>query len=184
MAAPYQTMASELRRMQCNCLRRPPVKRHRTFTMLCAAVAGLAIAACQLDAPSAPNVAGPSPSPAPQPSFVRDHPHLHIMPLIGQLHPSAASVGAVTTDNGIYYHGGPIIYAQKVAAIYWSNGTIYSGGPAPGATGRGSADGPVVGYFLNSLRGSPYYNINTTYIDAARTPLQHSANHAQLWAPH
>src|SRR5260370_25883265 len=117
MAPPAHTMASELRGIRGNCFRRPPVKCHRTFTILCTAVAGLAIAACQPDSPSAPNLAGPSPSPAPQPSFVRDHPHLHIMPLIGQLHPSAASGGAVTTDNGIYYHVGPIIYAQNVAAI-------------------------------------------------------------------
>ena len=154
------------------------MKCHRTFTMLCTAVAGLAIAACQADSPSAPNVAGP----APQPSFVRDHPHLHIMPPFGQLRPGTAPLRSLSADNGIYYHGGPIIYAQKVAAIYWSNNTIYSGGPAPGTTGPGSADGSLVGYFLNNLGGSPYYNINTTYTDGAGTPIQNSIAYTQFWA--
>jgi len=96
--------------------------------------------------------------------------------------PSAAPRRAPSTDTGIYYHGGPVIYTQKVAAIYWSNRTIYSRGPAPGAAGAGSADGSLVGFFLGHLGGSPYYNINTTYTDGVGTPIQNSVTYTQFWA--
>src|SRR5439155_815299 len=80
-----------------------------------------------------------------------------------------------------YYHGGPIIYAQKVAAIYWSTRTIYPGGPAPGTQGPGSGDGSLVGFFMSHLGGSPYYNINTTYDDGAGTHIQNSVTYTQYW---
>jgi hypothetical protein len=115
-------------------------------------------------------------------AFESQHPWLHVMLPVGQVRVAAAPSRAPSTDNGIYYHGGPIISAQKVAAIYWSNGTIYAGGPAPGTTGPGSADGSLVGFFLSHLGGSPYYNINTTYYDGAGTHVQNSVTYTQYWA--
>jgi len=44
------------------------------------------------------------------------------------------------------------------------------------------ADGSLIGYFLNHLGGSPYYNINTTYTDGAGTAIQNSVTYTQFWA--
>jgi hypothetical protein len=131
-----------------------------------------------------PESTGPTPSATPNKTltFERQHPGLHVMLPVGHVRLSAAPApAAAATDNGIYYHGGPIIYAQKVAAVYWSNG-IYPGGPAAGTTGPGSADGSLVGFFLSHLGGSPYYNINTTYYDGSGTPAQNSVTYTQYWA--
>jgi len=82
----------------------------------------------------------------------------------------------------ISYHGGPVIFAQKVATIYWSAGTIFNGGPAPGTTGAGVNDGSLVGFFLNHVGGSQYYGINTTYYDGSNTHVQNSVTYTQYWA--
>lgn len=86
------------------------------------------------------------------------------------------------SGTGIFYHGGPIIYSQKVAALYWSTSTIYAGGPTPGTNGAGSADGSLVGFFLSNLGGSPYYNINTTYFDGTGTHVGNAIAYTQFWA--
>jgi len=56
------------------------------------------------------------------------------------------------------------------------------GRPTPGTTGPGSGDGSLIGYFLNNLGGSPYYNINTTYTDGAGVPIQNSVTYTEFWA--
>ena len=85
--------------------------------------------------------------------------------------------------NGISYHGGPVLQAgTKVVAIYWASSTIYPGGPAAGTTGAGSADGSNVGFFLNHLGGSPYFNINTTYTDGAGRAIVNSVQYTSYWA--
>jgi hypothetical protein len=157
------------------------VKRSWPFTARCVlytAGAGLLVVACT------PESRGPtSPDAATDVStFEREHPHVHLILPAGQVRPSAQALGAAATDNGIYYHGGPVIYQQKVAAIYWSYRPIYLGGPTPGTTGPGSGDTSLIGFFLSHLGGSPYYNINTTYYDAAGTPVQNSVTYTQYWA--
>ncbi len=153
------------------------MKRWMPSTVLGTVAAALVAAACSSDttAPKAPVAGTPL-------GFFTNNPHLHVMLPIGQLRPSLAPGRAPTVDNGIYYHGGPVIHAQKVAAIYWSRRTIYQGGPAAGSAGAGSADGSVIGYFLNNLGGSPYYNINTTYTDGVGTPISNSVTYTQFWA--
>jgi hypothetical protein len=84
--------------------------------------------------------------------------------------------------TGIFYHGGPVIYQQKVAAVYWGTSTIYKGGPAPGSTGTGAQDGSLVGFFLRNLGGSSYFNINTTYYDGTGAHVQNSVTYTQYWA--
>ena len=84
--------------------------------------------------------------------------------------------------TGIFYHGGPILYATNVAAIYWSGSRIYNGGPTPGTTGAGSQDGSLEGFFLRNLGGSPYFNINTTYDDGTGAYVQNSVAYTQFWA--
>ena len=142
--------------------------------------AGLLVVACRPESrsPTQP----PTTPPANPLAFELQHPGTHIMLLHGQTRPGVARSNAAAADNGIYYHGGPIIYAQKVAAIYWSTRTIYPGGPAPGTQGPGSGDGSLVGFFMSHLGGSPYYNINTTYDDGVGTHIQNSVTYTQYWA--
>ncbi|HZH41564.1 MAG TPA: hypothetical protein VFD85_11160 [Gemmatimonadales bacterium] len=84
--------------------------------------------------------------------------------------------------TGIFYHGGPVIFQQKVAAVYWGTSIIYSGGPTPGSTGTGSQDGSLIGFFLRNLGGSSYFNINTTYFDGTGTHVQNAVSYTQYWA--
>jgi hypothetical protein len=93
----------------------------------------------------------------------------------------AAGTGAVVTGNGINYHLGPIVAAEKVAAIYWSSSTIYSGGPTPGTFGT-TGDNSLVGYFVGNLHGSPYYNINTTYGDIGGNTVGNTLAYSGYWA--
>src|SRR5437660_1010097 len=125
------------------------------------------------------------------PSFldVIDHSssHIHIMPpnarAFGRDDQAKPGGGSGRKSNtGIFYHGGPVVYLTNVVAIYWSAGTIYNGGPAPGATGPGSSDGSLVGFFLRNLGGSPYFNINTTYFDGTGTHVQNVVNYTHFWA--
>src|SRR5260370_13819799 len=158
--------------------RRDPVKRWLLFT----AGAVLLVVACNPD--SRPPTQAPT-QPAGSANalaFELQNPGTHIMLLRGHVRPGLSLGAAPTSGNGIDYHGGPIIYAQKVAAIYWSNSTIYPGGPGPGTNGPGSADASVVGFFMSHLGGSPYYNINTTYYDGAGTHIQNSVTYTQYWA--
>jgi Phosphate-induced protein 1 conserved region len=148
----------------------------------------LALAACADNTP----VAAPA-APSVQESAV----HLGIAPVRGaeRAHPLFANNGNETNHGnagpnngalvqaGIQYHGGPVLQAgTKVAAIYWSATTIYAGGPTPGSTGAGSADGSNVGYFLNHIGGSPYFNINTSYTNSAGLPIVNSVTYTQFWA--
>jgi hypothetical protein len=96
--------------------------------------------------------------------------------------PAGGGIG--TNATGILYHGGPILPVTNVAAMYWANSTIYNGGPAAGTTGAGSGDGSLVGYFLNHLGGSQYFNINTTYTDTqgGGHTVGNFVNYTQFWA--
>lgn len=145
--------------------------------LLLGTAVGWLLVACTPESRSPTQTTAPS-DPA---SFQLQNPGTHVMLLRGHVRP-AGPLAATPADNGIAYHGGPIIYAQKVAAIYWSSSTIYPGGPAPGTTGAGSADGSLVGFFMSHLGASPYYNINTTYYDGTGSPVQNSVAYTQFWA--
>ena len=96
---------------------------------------------------------------------------------------SDAAGGGGASGAGMVYHGGPVLQAgTKVVAVYWASSAIYSGGPTPGTTGAGSADGSNVGYFLNNLGGSPYFNINTTYTNGAGAKIANSVSYTSYWA--
>jgi hypothetical protein len=97
--------------------------------------------------------------------------------------PAGPAPAALATGTGITYHGGPVLTQMtKVATVYWATTVIYRGGPTPGTTGPGSADTSLVGYFLNHLGGSPYFNINTTYYDASGTHVANAITYTQFWA--
>ena len=99
----------------------------------------------------------------------------------GGAQPSGPTTQA--TGTGITYHGGPVLQAAtNVAAIYWAGSTIYPGGPTPGTNGAGTTDGSNVGYFMSHIGGSPYFNINTTYTNAAGLAIRNVVNYTQFWA--
>jgi hypothetical protein len=92
--------------------------------------------------------------------------HVHVMRTpAAAARAQAAAAGTVNTGNGINYYGGPVVPAEHVVSIYWAGTQVFANGPTPGTSGAGSADGSLVGYYLNHLGGSNYYNINTTYGD-------------------
>jgi hypothetical protein len=103
--------------------------------------------------------------------------HVHFMPTkaaAAQAVPHGdARPGGGGTQAGIYYHGGRVAStgsaAFHVVSIYWGTGVIYPGGPNGGttdtATGSGAQDGSLVGTYLRSLGGTPYYRINQGYWD-------------------
>ncbi len=146
----------------------------RWFTL--AAGTGLLLTGCT-------DSRGPTQPTVRAPSFLemqdQHEPRIHIMTPRGQ-----ANRGKGGGSTGISYHGGPIIYSQKIAAIYWGAGPLYNGGPDPvtAPTGGGSADGSLVGFFLRNLGGSPYFNINTTYFDGTGTHIQNVVTYTQYWA--
>jgi hypothetical protein len=88
-----------------------------------------------------------------------------------------------SSSTGIYYHGGPLIVSPavtKVVAIYWATDTIYKG-QRPG-TGSGSTDGTLIGSFLRSLGGSPYFRINTTYYNGSGVHVLDSVTYTGYWS--
>ncbi|MEP7065547.1 MAG: hypothetical protein ABI889_05905 [Gemmatimonadota bacterium] len=87
-----------------------------------------------------------------------------------------------SSGSGIVFHGGRVIAGAnitKVVAIYWGANTIYTGQAS--GTGSGSSDPTLIGSFLRSLGGSPYFNINTTYYDAANASVKNQVTYTSFW---
>jgi phosphate-induced protein 1 len=100
----------------------------------------------------------------------------------------SGDAGASTAAAGpapILYWGGGVINKQKFAAIYYSPTRIYSNGPRPGGNaGEGNEDRSLVGYFLNNLGPSNYWNINSTYYEVVKGKKQFvkpSMEYASYW---
>jgi len=74
-----------------------------------------------------------------------------------------------------------LLGGTHVVAIYWAADKIYVNGPAAGTSGDGSADGSVVGFFLQHL-ASPYFNINSTYFDASNNYVSNTVFYDHYWA--
>jgi hypothetical protein len=88
-----------------------------------------------------------------------------------------------SSNSGILYHGGPLIVnpaITKVVAIYWGTSTIYSGQKT--GIGTGSNDATLIGSFLRSLGGSPYFNINTTYYNGAGAHVLNAVSYTGYWS--
>jgi hypothetical protein len=112
--------------------------------------------------------------------------HVHMMPTQANYAEANAKPGGGGGggggNTGIFYHGGPVILSPRVVAIYWANAPIYNGGPAVNTTGTGAQDGSLIGAFLRSLGGSPYWNINHTYFDGSKNLVNNSLAYAGFWA--
>lgn len=80
----------------------------------------------------------------------------------------AASTTTSVTQNGIYYHGGPVLGTKTAPNVYyiwygnWANNT------AP----------TILTDLANNIGGSPYYNINSTYTDINSVPVLDLVNYA------
>lgn len=68
-----------------------------------------------------------------------------------------AKPGGSTSSNGIVYHGGPVMTAAGGNSVYFIWYGNWSGNSAT----------TILTDFAQHLGGSPYWNINTTYTDAA-----------------
>jgi hypothetical protein len=68
---------------------------------------------------------------------------------------SAKPGGGGSTDNGIYYHGGPVMLGTVNVYYIWYGD--WSGNSAIG----------ILTDLAKNIGGSPYFNINTTYYDGA-----------------
>jgi hypothetical protein len=98
---------------------------------------------------------------------------------------AGAAAVVVPTGPDIEYWDGNVINRQKVAAIYYSPTRIYSNGPRPGRAGNGEEDRSLVGYFLNKVGGSSYWNINSTYydeVDGRKNFVKSSMEYDSFWA--
>ena len=156
------------------------------FTSLALVSAGMvALAGCA----DTTSITAPSQAPAGSSTAQATAPHYGMVPVRGAQatrplfgRTTGPTGAAVPTGNGINFHGGSVLLTTKVAAVYWAGTRIYNGGPTPGTTGAGSADGSLVGYVMGHLGGSPYFNINTTYTNAAGTAISNSVSYTQFWA--
>jgi hypothetical protein len=74
--------------------------------------------------------------------------------------------GSTSSGNGISYHGGPLILGGANVYLIW-----YGNWSGDSAT-------TIVTDFLQSIGGSPYYNINTSYYDASYTHITNSVQYS------
>src|SRR5215471_17239601 len=78
-------------------------------------------------------------------------------------HPDVFSHSAGPGGGGnkpIRYHGGPVMLGGVNVYVIWYGNWA------------GNTATTIVSDFLNSVGGSPYYNINTTYYDASGSHIQ------------
>src|SRR3954466_15443026 len=72
------------------------------------------------------------------------------------------------TNNGISYHGGPVMLGTTHAYIIWY-GNWSTLNPAAG---------PILTDLLSSVGGSPYFNVNTTYFNGSNVKVSNSVSYA------
>jgi Phosphate-induced protein 1 conserved region. len=161
----------------------------RRSTYALAAAAAFTLTACSDTATTSPSkaIAPGSAALDQSPEFNDPSGHGHVLHtkqwFASQAPSDNAKPGGGGSNTGIFYHGGPVLRSgTNVAAVYWAAAPIYNGGPSAGTSGAGSADASVVGYFLNHLGGSSYFNINSTYTDGSGAHIVNAVNYTQYWA--
>jgi len=75
------------------------------------------------------------------------------------LNPPSAPSNLTAHDNGIQYHGGPVLSTAQGVNVYF---IWYGNWSSPSDRAAQS----IVTDFIKNLGGSPYFNINTTYYDS------------------
>lgn len=71
-----------------------------------------------------------------------------------------------TSNNGIFYHGGPLMLGTTNAYYIWYGN--WSGNLAT----------TILANLASSIGGSPYFNINTTYYDGSNTSVTNAVHYA------
>ncbi len=100
----------------------------------------------------------------------------------GEKNAATVATTRATVNSGITFHGGAVLQATtNVVAIYWATTPIFVNGPKAG-TGRGTADSSIIGFFLRNLGGSPWFNINATYTNAAGLRINNLVKYSDYWA--
>ena len=98
---------------------------------------------------------------------------------------AAGGAAADASQPDIEYWGGSLILNQHLVAVYYSPTTIFNDGPAPGEVGPAANDHSLVGYFLNHIGGTSYWNINSLYYQIAggqKQFVQNSMSYDGYWA--
>ncbi len=100
---------------------------------------------------------------------------VNVMPLINRnstANAPSAPWNLAAHDNGIQYHGGPVMNTTQAVNVYliwygnWSGDTLAQS---------------IVTDFVSNVGGSPYFNINTTYYDygaGGPDPVRNRVNYA------
>ena len=83
---------------------------------------------------------------------------------VGSARPAAK---AATGNNGINYHGGPVILGTTNVYYIWY-----------GDWSKDAAAQPILTDLANNIGGSPYFNINTSYFNGANQAISNSVHFA------
>ncbi|MDQ2888997.1 MAG: hypothetical protein M3R65_00395 [Gemmatimonadota bacterium] len=163
------------------------IRRRLTLPLACA----VALAACSdnVAVPTAPVSASASIGVTASPALKMFPAQVfHPLSLTGASNTAGLFSAASTSTAApldILYNGGPVIQKPRIVAIYFSPTPVFHNGPRPGTVGDGEDDNSLVGYYLNHLGGSSYWNINTTYyeIEGSRKQfVKNFADYAGYWA--
>jgi len=100
---------------------------------------------------------------------------VNTMPLLNRnatANPPSAPSNLTAHDNGIQYHGGPVMNSTQGVNVYLIWYGNWSGDPLAQS---------IVTDFVSNIGGSPYFNINTTYYDygaGGPDPVRNRVNYA------
>jgi len=84
-----------------------------------------------------------------------------------QIAEASAQARAKPNSNGISYHGGPLLNSTSGTNVYY----IWYGGWS------GNTATTILTSFAQSIGGSPYFNINTTYYDGSGKHVTNAVNY-------
>jgi hypothetical protein len=78
-----------------------------------------------------------------------------IVPTRNQSPAVPAAASTITPNNGLQYHGGPVMNNPHGVNVYYIWYGNWSHSPVP----------PILNHFINHIGGTAYFNINTSYYD-------------------
>ena len=74
--------------------------------------------------------------------------------------------GKTSSNNGIFYHGGPVIIGGTTVYYIWYGNWA------------GNTAETILSSFAGNIGGSPYFNINSTYSDGSNTHVTNAVNYS------
>ncbi|MGZ4999954.1 MAG: hypothetical protein ACXV7F_06605 [Methylomonas sp.] len=88
-------------------------------------------------------------------------------PVDAAVAPKRASLTASVSQNGIYYHGGPVMGTNAAPNVYYIWYGNWASNSAPS----------ILTDLANHIGGSPYYNINSSYTDGNNVPVLNAVSY-------